>query len=283
MSDFDITGMTENRMDRRMTTNSQAGEDDKKAQVQDYFSRNAEGYVASFSHRQGGDLDRLIELGEWDSSQSALDVATGGGHTALAVAPHVGRITVTDLTPRMLEKAREFILAHGVTNALFQEADAENLPFADGSFERVTCRIAPHHFPDIARFVREVARVLSPGGIFLLIDCMAPGDPELDVFDNRVEKWRDPSHGRSCTLEEWQAFFARAGLTIERLEFFRKTHEYDDWTLRAKLPPHEKARLARFILESDERIQQYFEVKRKQDGQLESFTNDFLLLKGRKK
>lgn len=265
-----------------MTTNSQASDDDQKAQVQDYFSRNAEDYVASFSHRQGGDLDRLIELGEWDRSQRALDVATGGGHTALAIAPHVGRVTVTDLTPRMLDKAREFILAQGVTNAVFQEADAENLPFADGSFERVTCRIAPHHFPDIARFVREVARVLTPGGLFLLIDCMAPGDPELDVFDNRVEKWRDPSHGRSCTVEEWEAFFARAELTIEHLDFFRKTHEYDDWTLRAKLPPYEKAQLARFILESAERIQQYFEVKRKQDGQLESFTNDFLLLKGRK-
>jgi len=163
INNSDLTSMTENRMDWRMTTNSQAGEDDKKAQVQDYFSRNAEGYVASFSHRQGGDLDRLIELGEWDSSQRALDVATGGGHTALAVAPHVGRITVTDLTPRMLEKAREFILAQGVTNAVFQEADAENLPFADSSFERVTCRIAPHHFPDMARFVREVAREAGIG------------------------------------------------------------------------------------------------------------------------
>jgi ubiquinone/menaquinone biosynthesis C-methylase UbiE len=265
-----------------MTNDSQAGNDGQKAQVQDYFSRTAEGYVASFSHRRGSDLDRLIELGEWDTSQRALDIATGGGHTALAVAPHVGQVTVTDLTPRMLEKAREFILAQGVRNAVFQEADAENLPFADGSFERVTCRIAPHHFPDVARFVHEVARVLVPGGLFLLIDCMAPSDAELDAFDNKVEKWRDPSHGRSCTVEEWKSFFAQAGLTIEHIEFFRKTHEYDDWTKRAQLPPEEKARLAQFMLESDERIQRYFEVKRKADGQLESFTNDFLLVKGRK-
>jgi ubiquinone/menaquinone biosynthesis C-methylase UbiE len=265
-----------------MATHSQPGNDDIKARVQDYFARTAEGYVASFSHRQGSDLDRLIEVGEWDASQRALDVATGGGHTALAVAPHVRQVTVTDLTPRMLEKAREFILAQGVTNAVFEVADAENLPFADGSFERVTCRIAPHHFPDRARFVREVARVLAPGGLFLLIDCMAPTDAGLDAFDNRVEKWRDPSHGRSCTVEEWAAFFAEAGLTIEHREFFRKTHEYDDWTLRAQLPLDEKARLARFILGSDERILRYFEVKRKAHDELESFTNDFLLMKGRK-
>src|SRR5437588_1349028 len=181
--------------------------DEKKAQVQDYFARTAEGYVASFSHRGGNDLQRLIELGEWDSSLHALDVATGGGHTALAIAPYVAQVTVTDLTPRMLEKAREFLLAQGVTNAQFQVADAEHLPFAEATFDRVTCRIAAHHFPNIAQSVKEVARVLKRGGLYLLIDCMAPDDQELDTFDNTVEKWRDPSHGRSCTPEEWRAFF----------------------------------------------------------------------------
>src|SRR5206468_7582186 len=130
-----------------------------------------------------------------------------------------------------------------------QLADAEDLPFADATFDRVACRIAPHHFPDIARAVKGVARVLKPGGLFLLIDCMAPGDPELDTFDNTIEKWRDPSHGRSCTAEEWQAFFAEAGLQIEAREFFRKTHFYDDWTLRSQLPANEKAALERFILD----------------------------------
>lgn len=265
-----------------MTNAPQPAHDDHKAQVQDYFSRNAEGYVTSFSHRAGSDLERLIELGEWDSRQHALDIATGGGHTALAVAPHVAQVTVTDLTPRMLEKAREYLLAQGVTNAVFQVADAEQLPFADATFERVTCRIAPHHFPNMAQSVREVARVLKPGGIFLLIDCMAASDPELDAFDNRVEKWRDPSHGRSCTREEWETFFQQAGLTIEYTEFFRKTHEYTDWTERAHMTIDEKARLAQFILESDARIQRYFEVKHTADGQLLSFTNDFILLKGRR-
>src|SRR3989440_8646417 len=172
-----------------MTQTPQQSDDEKKAQVQDYFSRTAEGYVVSFSHRAGDDLQRLIELGEWSPEQQALDVATGGGHTALAIAPYVAQVTVTDLTPRMLEKAREYLLAQGVTNAVFQVADAEQLLFADGTFDRVTCRIAAHHFPNVAQFVREVARVLKPGGIFLLIDCMAPSDPELDAFDNRVEKW----------------------------------------------------------------------------------------------
>src|SRR5436305_1645168 len=265
-----------------MTDTSQPADEQKKTQVQDYFSRTADSYVASFSHRAGDDLQRLLELGEWNPQLTALDIATGGGHTAHAIAPFVAQVTVTDLTPRMLDKAREFILAQGVSNAIFQVADAEQLPFPSASFARVACRIAPHHFPDLSKFALEVARVLKTGGLFLLIDCMAPSDPELDTFDNTVEKWRDPSHGRSCTVEEWQTFFSQAGLKIENMEFFRKTHHYDDWTLRSQLPVHEKAALERFILESSPRIQNYFEVSRRADGHLDSFTNDFILLKGRK-
>jgi len=66
------------------------------------------------------------------------------------------------------------------------------------------------------------------------------------------------------------------------MEFFRKTHHYDDWTLRSQLPINEKVNLERFILESSPSIQSYFEVVRRADGSLESFTNDFILLKGRK-
>jgi ubiquinone/menaquinone biosynthesis C-methylase UbiE len=254
----------------------------QKSNVQDYFSRTAESYVSSFSHRTGSDLERLIEIGEWNSQQIALDIATGGGHTALAVASLVGQVVVTDLTPRMLDKARDYLLAQGVSNARFQVTDAEQLPFADAAFDRVTCRIAAHHFPNMARSVREAARVLKPGGLYLLIDCMAPSDPELDRFDNAVEKWRDSSHGRSCTPEEWKKFFADAGLSIELIEFFRKAHQYDDWTARSQLPLDEKAQLEQFILTSSPRIQQYFEVITRADGHLESFTNDFILLKGRK-
>jgi len=254
----------------------------KKAQVQDYFSRTAESYVASFSHRAGDDLQRLLEIGEWNPQQQALDIATGGGHTALAIAPLVSEVTATDLTPRILEKAREYILSQGVTNVQFEVADAEQLPFPAESFDRVTCRIAAHHFPNVAQFVYEVVRVLKPGGLFLLIDCMAPSDPLLDTFDNTVEKWRDPSHGRSCTTEEWQAFFVQAGLRVEHIEYFRKMHEYDDWTHRAQLPDNEKATLTQFILTSNPRTQQYFAVKVDADGHLKSFSNDFILLKGRK-
>ncbi|GAC1393687.1 MAG: class I SAM-dependent methyltransferase [Ktedonobacteraceae bacterium] len=262
-----------------MTQNSQ----DKKAQVQEYFSRTAESYVASFSHRAGDDLTQLLAIGEWDSKQHALDVATGGGHTALAVAPHVAHITVSDLTPRMLEQARTYLLSEGVSNAQFQVADAEQLPFADASFDRVTCRIAPHHFPNIAQAVREIARVLKPGGLFLLIDSVAPSDPELDSFLNTIEKRRDGSHGRSCTIEEWYRFFTEAGLQVEHEQVFRRALYYDDWTKRSQLPASEKASLERFIVESNTHTREYFAVSQRADGHLDSISNDYILLKGRKR
>ncbi len=256
--------------------------DEKKARVQDYFSRTAENYVTSASHRTGSDLQRLIELGEWDALQQALDIATGGGHTALTVAPHVAHIVVSDLTPRMLEQARAFLLSQNVTNAEFVQADAENLPFAPASFDRVTCRIAPHHFPNVERFVQEVARVLKPGGLFLLIDNIAPDAPELDTFINTVEKRRDSSHGRCSTLVEWRRFFVEAGLSVELEEVFRRTHNYDDWTARSQLVASEKAELERFILTTSEEARRYFAVTTDEHGHLKQFNTDVALLKGRK-
>jgi ubiquinone/menaquinone biosynthesis C-methylase UbiE len=271
------------REDLSMTTDSSDTSDIQKAQVQAYFSRTAANYVTSVSHRTGSDLQRVIELGEWDTSLHAIDIATGGGHTALAVAPHVAQITVTDLTPAMLEQAKAFLIEQGVTNAQYSLADAEQLPFDDNSFDRATCRIAPHHFPNVSQAVNEIARVLKPHGLFLLIDSCAPSDPELDTFVNGIEKWRDNSHIRSYTQEQWQAFFRIANMEIEHAETFRRTHNYRDWTARSQLSSLETSQLKAHILSRSQSLQEYFGVVKDDTGDLITFSTDFILLKGRKK
>ncbi len=247
-----------------------------KERVREAFGRTAQAYVVSQGHAKGSDLGTLVEWAAPKSTDRALDVSTGGGHTALALAPRVARVTASDLTPRMLAAARGFLSRQGVTNADFVVADAEQLPFLDGSFELVTVRIAPHHYADVARAVREMARVLAPGGRLIVIDNIAPEDPLLDEYTNRWEKARDPSHVREYTASEWRGFFAEAGLRVERLQTQRKAHLFADWVERVQLASAERAALEAEILAAPDRVREYFAVIER-DGHVESWLADYLI------
>ncbi|MBN1250486.1 MAG: methyltransferase domain-containing protein, partial [Anaerolineae bacterium] len=172
------------------------GDSDGSAQnlAQLRFGQFAQAYVTSAPHARGIDLDWLLDLAQPQPDWVMLDVATGGGHTALKFAPHVAHVTASDLTQRMLEAAEAHIRAQGIANVSFRQAAAEGLPFEDGSFDLVTCRIAPHHFEDAARFVEEAARVLKGGGVLLVQDHLVPEDPLIARYTEAFEKLRDPSH-----------------------------------------------------------------------------------------
>ncbi|MBF6590314.1 MAG: methyltransferase domain-containing protein, partial [Ktedonobacterales bacterium] len=249
-----------------------------KDRVRDQFGRAAPAYVASATHAAGADLKRLVELAAPQLTDRALDISTGGGHTALALAPHVAHITASDLTPRMLAAARASLLARGVTNADFVVADAERLPFLDASFELVTARIAPHHYADPAAAMREVARVLPPGGRFILVENIAPEDALLDQLVNEWEKRRDASHVREYTLTEWRALLADAGLRLTDLETARKSHRFAEWVARSRMPAKEAAALERDILAAPERARRYFQITA-QDGRLSSWVADYVILR----
>jgi len=245
--------------------------EDTREEVKRRFGAHAENYVRSVDHTESESRDRLLVLTAPKPDWRVLDVATGGGHTALAFAPHVREVVATDITKKMLEAAERHIRASGATNVRFQEADAMALPFEDASFDLVTCRVAPHHFPDCAQFVRECARVVPPGGIVAVIDNVVPDDPDAAKFINAFEKLRDPSHNWAYTEREWVAFFRDAGLRVDRVEGYRKARDFDGWTAtmgvegelketlrdvllgatgvaRETLMPEEKGRLLRFFL-----------------------------------
>ena len=144
----------------------------------------------------------------------ALDVATGGGHTALALARMGWQVTAGDVSSKMLENARRLLADEGFALEA-QLFPAEAIPFADDSFDLVTVRLAPHHFSSPEKFVAEVARVLKPGGHFLLIDGTVPNhDPETEAWLHQVEKWRDPSHGRFLSCADWEELMHKNKLTI---------------------------------------------------------------------
>ncbi len=201
---------------------------DPRAQSTERFSRFAQAYVDSATHAQGDDLDRILALAEPQAGWLALDVATGGGHTALRLAPHVRQMIALDLATPMLAAARASVSAQ-VDNVVYVNAEAGALPFAAATFDLITCRIAPHHFPNCDRFVEECARALRPGGRLIVQDQALPDDKRAARYVEAFERLRDPSHHRAYAAYEWEGMFLNAGLTVTALETARKRASLLDW------------------------------------------------------
>jgi ubiquinone/menaquinone biosynthesis C-methylase UbiE len=256
---------------------------DIKQQVQRQFGQNAQHYVNSAIHAKGADLACMVEVSQASGDMLLLDVATGGGHVANAFAPLVRKVTAYDLTENMLAAAAAFIRGNGHTNVEFVQGDAERMPFADASFDLVTCRIAPHHFPEVAQFAAEAARVVKPGGRFLLIDNVAPEADALDAFYNAVEKKRDPSHVRAWKKSEWISLLERTGFNIEMMVSFPKTFVFDDWCARVGLDDNAKRDLETDLLQAPADIRRHFTVVTGSEGKLVSFAGEAVLIKARRR
>ncbi len=249
--------------------------------VRQQFGGTSAAYAVSATHRAGNDLDRLLELADCRPDAEVLDIATGAGHTARVLAPHVSHVVISDLTPEMLDTARAEMQAAGVHNVSFRIADAEELPFGGSVFDIVTCRIAPHHFSNCKMFTREVNRVLKPGGVFLLIDSTVPEEDELDKRLNELEWRRDHSHVRSFKRSEWESMLQDAGLQVEAAEEFPKRHIFADWTARSRMTDEDRVALEKWLLESPRKFQERlsFEIE---NGRLVAFSDQKTLFKCRK-
>jgi SAM-dependent methyltransferase len=229
-----------------------------KSLAQERFGAYAATYATSRSHARGGSLPRLVELLAPQPAWRALDIATGAGHVALALAPYAAHVVASDLTPQMLAVARGLAAERNIANVSFADLRAEALPFADGTFDIVTCRIAPHHFDDVRAFVAEVARVLRPGGLFGLCENVSP-DPGImaDGADalaaaadeyNAFEKHRDPSHVRCLTLTQWRGLVAAAGLHERHVELLDKPMVLGPWADQQNVGEAIKADLKSMLL-----------------------------------
>lgn len=180
----------------------------------DQFEKQSANYGKSHILADTSDVARALESVPLAPGQTALDVATGGGHTAIYLAGLGFAVTAADISPAMLENAAKLAAEKGFTIGT-QLHEAERFPYADASFDLVSCRVAAHHFSDTKSFISEVARVLKPGGHFLLIDGSVPdGEPEAEEWLHKVEKFRDPSHGRFLSPNAWSALCEQHGLKV---------------------------------------------------------------------
>jgi ubiquinone/menaquinone biosynthesis C-methylase UbiE len=248
--------------------------DSIKENVRQQFAKNAHNYVTSALHAAGEDLSVLVSASEADTSMDVLDIATGGGHVANALAPLAGHVTAFDLTEEMLIAAAEFIKKNGHTNVTFVQGDAEKLPFADGTFDLVTCRIAAHHFPNVPAFAAEAYRVVKPGGKLLLIDNVAPENDVFDQFYNDVERRRDPSHVRALKKSEWVYLLEETGFRVELMVRFAKTFQFRDWCGRADLPKEQADKLELLMKQAPPEVQQFFSIQTNDSSVLASFTGE---------
>lgn len=191
----------------------------------DVWSERAEQYRTSAVHREGADLDLLIDWCEPGEGVKALDVATGGGHVARRLREAGCEVVSIDAAPGM----QPTVVARG-----------EEIPFADDSFDVVACRIAPHHFEDVAAAVREMARVSRDRVVI-----------EDNVFVSaaveQAEKLRDPTHVRNYSEDEWRRFFADAGLRIEAEEAFERRADFEGWLARVDTPEDDAARVRELL------------------------------------
>ena len=185
----------------------------------DIWSSRADAFRESPTHREGPDLDLLVEMCEPAPGVKALDVATGGGHVARRLRDEGCTVVTVDPAPGMQPD---------------EVARAEDLPFEDGSFDVVACRIAPHHFRDIERAVAEMARVAQR---LVVIEDNLFVDDEVE----EAERLRDPTHVRCYSEDEWKRLLTDAGLEVERAERLERRRDVDDWLARVETPEPDAA------------------------------------------
>lgn len=211
---------------------------DFKDLVRQQYSRQAHLYAKSRPHALGDTLHLMVRWAESKGTEHVLDVATGCGFCAIALAPAVAKVVGIDITLAMLNQASRLAEQRGLTNIEFREGDAEALPFPDAHFDIVTCRISAHHFSSPSAFLSEAWRVLVKGGRLLLADTSSPDDSAVAGWHNDTDRLRDPSHAQNLTPKQWQDMVQEAGFNIAEFSGdFSTQLEFMDWVKTSGCSP----------------------------------------------
>ncbi len=208
-----------------------------KETVQKQFTETLEAFSKYAIRDTPEVLAEKVEFARPQATDLALDVACGPGALVLALAPRVRFARGADLTHAMLKQAREFQAQRGISNAGFDRADADELPYPDAAFDLVTCQCSLHHLPKPELALEELVRVTKPDGRIVIIDTLGPESDSKFELHNRIEKIRDPSHALSLRLTTFLRMFEEHGLEIVRQALKRRERSFNQWMLRAGLEP----------------------------------------------
>ncbi|MEH6566084.1 MAG: class I SAM-dependent methyltransferase [Halopseudomonas sp.] len=237
------------------------------------FGEQANAYLTSAVHSSGEEFVALDEAVAGQVHARALDLGCGAGHVSFRVAPQLSEVVAYDLSQAMLDTVTAAAAERGLSNIVAQQGVAEYLPFADASFDWVFSRYSAHHWQDLGRALREVYRVLKPGGKVIFVDVMSPGMPLLDTYLQAVELLRDTSHVRDYSAAEWLQQMNQAGLQVERQRRQRLHLEFSSWVARMRTPQPLQQAVRALQENMGEEVRRYFEITA--DG---SFSTDVIVL-----
>ncbi len=191
--------------------------------VQKRFGETAAAIAANQDRRAGAERALLLQLLSLTGEERALDVGTGAGAIAIALAPSVREVIGVDIVPALLEEGR----TRAPDNVRLVEADATALPFEAGWFDLVATARTLHHVARPELVLAEMNRVLRPGGTMLVVDQLAPGDPLAAIELNRFERVRDPSTSRVLADVDLRGLFDSNGLVLRRAEMVVEERDLD--------------------------------------------------------
>lgn len=223
-----------------------------KDKVRDEFTRQAEAFASLRELHSRERITRLVNAINPLPDAHALEIATGPGHVAMALAERCALVVGVDLTDAPLAIAERTRRERNLANVRFQRADAEQLPFADAEFDIVLCRFAFHHFEDPAIPLREMIRVCRPGGRIAVEDIAASEIPERADFYNQFERLRDTSHTRALAMSELLRLFGAHRLEIDSLYTTDLLQPLEQWLANSHTPP-DRAAQVRDMFSRDER------------------------------
>jgi ubiquinone/menaquinone biosynthesis C-methylase UbiE len=223
-----------------------------KDKIREEFTRQADAFAASTEIHSHDRLERLVNAIDPAPTARALEIATGPGHVAMALAARCREVVGVDITDAPLAIAERIRRERGLDNVRFQRADADQLPFADGEFDIVLCRFAFHHFEDPAVPLREMVRVCRTGGRLVGEDLAASEIPERAEFYNRFERLRDTSHTRALSMSELLRMFGAHGLEIESVYSSDLVQPLERWMANSQTTPDRAAEI-RDMFARDER------------------------------
>ncbi len=253
---------------------------DHYSRVKDEFKRQAETLSASPAFTDAAVLERIRDAVRPAPGMKLLDLGCGPGIVTAFLAPSVREAVAYDLTPEMLEKARQRCEKASLKNVRFELGRAEELPFEKESFDCVVTRLTIHHFPDPRRVMEEAARVTRLKGRVVVVDFLSSEKEEEAALHNALETLRDPTHVRALSADELQRLLEAAGLRITSRLAWKRKRDFAEWIGIANAP--ERAKPLATVMAALAGAGLRAGIDLHWDGQQPVFEHDYLLLAAEK-